>query len=243
MGTLTSAAVAPGPSRLARRLRLWLLGVIATDLGLVAVRVATYQTFFSMPGALGYLVPVAAALVVYAAVILALPMLAGRSPGAAVALQMGTLVGLVGGAMDIASITLESVLTLPQPVVAVTTLLAMLGLFLSFGVAGFLGGWRSSSFLSGVGAAVWSAAVAILVAVTFGFLIVNTSLPKLGHDEIGDPDYVRSGWTDVRAFAIANTLDAGLTHLVEGPIIAALLGAAGSGVGHMGARRRAGHQR
>src|SRR5260370_36345984 len=136
------------------------------------------------------------------------------------------------------NVTLESLLSLPQAVGTVHIGIAMLGLFLSFGVAGFRGGRRGGSFGPGLGAAGWRGVVAILLAVTFGFVLINVALPKLAHDEIGDPDYARSGWTDVRAFAVANTFDAGFTHLVEAPIIAAVLGAAGSGLTRLGARRR-----
>lgn len=243
MLTIARADVAHGSGRLARALRLWLLLVIGCDLGLVALRVATYQAFFSMPGALSYLIAPVVALAIYAAVVFTLPFLADRFPRVTTAVRVGTVAGLIGGALDMANITLESLLTLPQQIVALVTLVAMLSLFLSFGVAGFLGGRSLGSFRLGVGAAVWSAMVAILIAVTFGFLLVNTSLPKLANDEHGDPDYARSGWTDVRAFAIANTLGAGVTHLVEGPVIAAVLGAAGSGLGQLGAKRRAGLQR
>jgi hypothetical protein len=59
----------------------------------------------------------------------------------------------------------------------------------------------------------------------------------LAHGEISDPDYLRSGWTDVRAFAIANTFDAGFTHLVEAPVIAAVLGALGGGIALLTMRR------
>src|SRR5260370_35820714 len=96
------------------------------------------------------------------------------------------------------NVTLESLLSLPQAVVTVTTGTAMLGLFLSFGVAGFLGGRRAGSFGLGLGAAGWSAVVAILLAVTFGFVLINVSLPKFAHDAIGDPDYARSSWAAVR---------------------------------------------
>jgi hypothetical protein len=182
-------------------------------------------------------------LAVYAAAVFALPFLAGRFPGAPAAVRVGTVAGLIGGALDMANITIESLPALPQPIVSFTTLVAMLGLFLAFAVAGFLGGRRTGSLRLGAAAAVWSGVVAILIAVTFGFLLVNTALPTLAHDEVGDPDYARSGWTDVRAFAIANTFDAGFTHLVEGPVIAAVLGAAGSGLGRLGARRRADGER
>jgi hypothetical protein len=238
MTTLAGAEVARAPDRTARLLRRWLLVVIGGDLGLLAVRAAAYPAFFSMPGAQSYLVAPVVALVIYAAVVCALPLLAARVPGASTALRVGALVGLVGGAIDVANVTLESLLSLPQAVVTVTTGVAMLGLFLSFGVAGFLGRRRAGSFGLGLGAAVWSAVVAILLAVTFGFVLINVALPKMAQNEVGDPDYARSGWTDMRAFAIANTFDAGFTHLVEAPIIAAVLGAAGSGLAGLGARRR-----
>jgi hypothetical protein len=230
--------MAQGSDPLMGELRLWLLALIVCDLGLVALRLVTYAAFFAMPGALGYLIAPVVMLAIYATAIFTLPLLAGRFPGVTTAVRAGTVVGLIGGALDLVNITLESLLALPKSIVTLTTLAAMLGLFLAFAVAGFLGALSSGSFRLGVGAAVWSAVVALLLAVTFGFLLVNTSLPQLAQDERGDPDYVRSGWTDVRAFAIANTLDAGFTHLVEGPIIAVALGAAGSGIGQLGARRR-----
>jgi hypothetical protein len=236
MRTDARAAEAHEANRLAPALQRWLLALIGADLALVALRTATYPAYFAMPGAVSDLIPLLMALAVYAAAIAAMPRLAMRSPGAATALRVGTIAGLVGGALDAANITLESVLALPQSVVTMTTLTAMLGLFLTFAVAGFVGG-RRAGFWPGVAAAVWSAVVAILIAITFGFLLVNVALPKLARDEQGDPDYQRSGWTDTRAFAIANTFDAGFTHLLEGPIIALVLGAAGSGLGQIGARR------
>jgi hypothetical protein len=114
----------------------------------------------------------------------------------------------------------------------------MLLLFLLFGIAGFAGCRRARAFWPGVAAAIWGAMVAILIAVTFGFLLINIALPQLARDEIGDPDYARSGWTDPRAFAIASTFDNGFTHMTEAPIIAAVLGSLGSGVGVFSMRRR-----
>lgn len=224
-------------SRSARMLRRWLLAVIGFDLALLAVGAGRYPAYFAMPGALVYLAQPVIALVIYAVWVLALPLVASRIPRSSVALRVGTIVGLIGGAIEIVSTALESIFTLPQRVVSVTTGAAMLSLFLLFAVAGFIGSRRTRSFWLGVGAAIWSAIIAILIVVTFGFLLLTTSLPQLAHDEIGDPDYLRSGWTDVRAFAIANTFDNGFTHLVEAPEIAAALGVAGSGIGRLKARR------
>jgi hypothetical protein len=227
----------PGTARVTRtsahRLRRWLLPLIAADLVLIALRATSYRAFFLMPGALGYLLEPVVALAVYAACVAALPFVAARVPDIPMALRVGAVVALVGGAIEIASTATESLWALPQDIVAATTGAAMLALFLSFAAAGFVGARHTGSFGLGVAAAVWSAMVAILLVVTFGFLLVNLALPQLARAEAGDPDYLRSGWTDVRAFAVANTYDAGFTHLVEAPVIAALLGAAGSGVGRL----------
>jgi hypothetical protein len=237
--TTTKRAEVIHPSlQLARTLRVSLLLLIGGDLGLIAVRLLHYPTFFSMPGALGYALTPLVALAVYAALIVVLPQAAARLPGAPAAVRVGIVIGLIGGGLELMSISIESLFMLPQRVVSVTSLIEMLILFLSFAVAGFVGSRRTGAFWLGIGTAIWSAMVAILVAVAFGFLLVNTSLSTLAHDEQGDPDYARSGWSDVRAFAIANTFDSGFTHLVEAPIIATLLGAAGSGLGQIGVRRR-----
>lgn len=229
---------ARGASRLARTLRLWLLVAIGCDLALLAVRAASYPAYFSMPGRLSYLFEPVVAFAIYGAIAFALPRLGARFPGSPAALRVGITAGLIGGTLDVASTALESFATLPQRVIAVTTGAAMLGLFLVFGVAGFLGATRSRSFWLGIGAAVATAVVAAMIVVTFGLILVNTSLPALAHGEIGDPDYLLSGWTDVQAFAIANTYDAAFTHLTEAPVIAAVLGAVGSGLGRIRTRRR-----
>ncbi|MGH2502738.1 MAG: hypothetical protein ACRDID_09520 [Ktedonobacterales bacterium] len=198
---------------------------------------ATYPAFFSMPGALGYLIEPLAPLIACAAVIAALPHIAARIPQASVALRVGFTVGLIGGSVEVVSTALESLFALPQQVVSLVTLTAMLSLFLLFAIAGYLGARRAGAFWPGLMSAVWSAMCAILIVITFGFLIALTSLPKLAHDMTGDPDFVRSGWIDTRAFAIANTFDAGFTHLVEAPVIAAALGVIGSGAGRLTRRR------
>jgi hypothetical protein len=81
--------------------------------------------------------------------------------------------------------------------------------------------------------------IAILIAVSLGFLLMSVALPQLARAMIGDPDYLRSGWADPAAFAIANTLDNGFTHLIEAPIIAAILGSLGTALGLLTRQRGA----
>jgi len=224
-------------NKFVRTIQIGLLVSIGANLILMTLRVTSYPAFFAMPGALSFLIEPIVLLGIYAAVAFSLPWLADRVAEAPSALRIGTIAGLIGGAIDVVGTALESIVSLPQTVVTTTSGAAMLSLFLLFAVAGFLGSRRIGRFWNGLATAIWSAMVAIVMVVTFGFLLINTSLPLLAHDEIGDPDYQRSGWTDVRAFAIANTFDAGFTHLWEAPIIAAVLGAAGSGIGRIGTRR------
>jgi len=60
--------------------------------------------------------------------------------------------------------------------------------------------------------------------VSFGFGQLLTSLDRLQRRDVGSPDFLRSGWTDLRAFAIADIFEAGSWHLVIGPAVALLLG-------------------
>ena len=77
-----------------------------------------------------------------------------------------------------------------------------------------------------------------LVGVAFGLLLMNIALPHLASQEITDPDFVRSHWNNVTLLAIANTLDAGSSHLLEAPIIALVFGLIGSGLGRLTTRRQ-----
>src|SRR5260370_25718841 len=114
MATSAGAGMARASDRTAYTLRRWLLVVIGIDLGLLAVRAATYPAFFSMPGAASYLIAPVVALAVYAATVGALPLLAARVPGASRALRVRTLVGLGGAAIDMVNVTLETLLSLPH---------------------------------------------------------------------------------------------------------------------------------
>lgn len=215
-----------------------LLALIVCDLAQVALRLATYPSVVRWPGAGGYVAEAVAPLAAYALIVAASPLVVRRAPTLRVALWVGAVAGAVGGVLEIVDISFESLLLEPQAVVTVFTGAAMVALFLLFAAAGFIGARRARAFGSGVAAAVWSAMVAIIIAVTFGFLLMSLALPQLAREMIADPDYARSGWADPTAFAIANTFDSAFIHLLEAPIIAAVLGSAGAGIGLLTVRRR-----
>jgi hypothetical protein len=71
--------------------------------------------------------------------------------------------------------------------------------------------------------------VSVLVAVSFGFVLMFFEVPSL--DYVGTwAEFKQSGWRDVHAFAIANALEAGFTHLLAGLVLSSILGAIGGGV-------------
>ena len=83
----------------------------------------------------------------------------------------------------------------------------------------------------GLLAAVWCAMVTMVLGVTYGFVLALATPGRLAHNLAGDPDYRRSGWTDVKAFVLANTFDNGFTHLLGGLIVASGVGLIGSLIG------------
>ena len=75
-----------------------------------------------------------------------------------------------------------------------------------------------------MGAAVLSACLCMLIAVAAGFVLEFWMAPPNLTEVAGWAEFQRSGWSDVHAFAIANTLDSGSTHLLMGSLVALFTG-------------------
>jgi hypothetical protein len=113
----------------------------------------------------------------------------------------------------------------------------MLTLFMLWGVAGWRAARALDSVRAGLLAAVLSASICMMVAVTAA-LIVQLFLVRPSLADVATwGEFKRSGWSNPRAFAIANTLDSGFTHFVIAPVVAAITGGVGASVG-MFVRRR-----
>lgn len=82
----------------------------------------------------------------------------------------------------------------------------------------------------------------IVITLTFGFTLSYVALPRLQHILATSPEYTRSHWTDVHAFAIANKFDSAFSHLLVAVIIAGILGTLGSFMGAAVARHRSQRQ-
>lgn len=59
-------------------------------------------------------------------------------------------------------------------------------------------------------------------------------MSRLELRNVGSPDLIRSGWTDLRAFTIADSFEAVVKVLVVGPVVGAIFG----GIGGLIARQR-----
>jgi hypothetical protein len=215
------------------------LAVLTADLVLVAVGVLSYRTFLSQPGGLGYLAPPVGLLLVYAAVVLA----ATRSTNAAHRrfLWVAAVVGSCLGLLEVVNISIETFTGLAGGANVVATAPLILG---PFAVWSLVGGWAAratGALQTGVLAAVWSAMVTMVVGVTFGLVLALTARGRLARNLETDPDYLRSGWTDIRAFVLANTFDNGFTHLLGALVVGTVVGLIGGAIGvHLTPRRVAG---
>lgn len=211
------------------------LAIILLDLALIGVRVLRSPSFFGQPGAHEYLLAPALLLVVYAGMALAIT--ARVSAPRSVALRTGTTLGLLAGALWVVNLSVETFTNLSNAFGILGTAPFLLGGFALWGIAGFLGARRTGAPRLGVLSAVWGAMVCALLTITYGFLLLFTALPRLQHDLTDDPDWLRSGWDDLPAFAIANTFNAGFTHLLGALLIGTAVGAMGSALGMIGSRR------
>jgi hypothetical protein len=204
-------------------IRFALLVGVTLSVTMIGSQVFLYRPLLAMPGGSTFISETTAVLLLYGMLIAW-----ATSPNAPLqrtALLLGTYVGLLAAALQTAHLAAENFLDFGKPWGGITTLALMLATFAIWGIAGYLSARREGAIASGVVAACWSAIVTMSIVVAFGFVLeFYLVTPK--------PEYVatwaefkRSGWTDVHAFTIANTLDSALSHLIVGPIAGAIFGA------------------
>jgi hypothetical protein len=120
---------------------------------------------------------------------------------------------------------------------SIVTLAFMLGGFLIWSVAAYAAADRSGDSLDGVVAGLWSATTSVLLAVTFGLILMTAGIPAAAYVETWQ-EFKNSGWTNARAFGIANSLDAVFGHFIAGPIFGLVCGVLGAGMTAVVRRRR-----
>jgi len=213
------------PSPIPIWLRRGVLVAVLLDVALVGGLALRYRPLLAQPDATRYLLEPLILLLVYAAFGIWLGTL--RSTSHRIALEVGVALGLLTGALWLVNLTTETFTDLTGRLGILATAPFLLGAFALWGVAGAVAAWRTHRVHLGLLAALTSAILCVLLTVTYGFLLPYVALPLLEQALVGNPDYLRSGWADLRAFTIANTFDAGFSHLLVAPIVAALVGGLG----------------
>jgi hypothetical protein len=208
---------------LRRALRSTLLFAIALSLMLIALPVSLYPPLLDLPGGWVSGAEAVVLLVVHASFLI----WATRSAnglGWAV-LSRAALFGLISATVEAVHISMETFVHLNARAATISTGAFMLSLFLVWAIAGYSAarsrislGWRA-----GLG----SATFAMLLVSAFGLLLLNLCPHRLELNNIGSPDLIRSGWTDLRAFTIADIFEAVVKVLTIGPILGAVFGGIG----------------
>jgi hypothetical protein len=208
----------------------WLRGALLTLIGLntalMALNIALYPAFFAQPGALFYLLEPLASLIVY--VVIAFLTTRRISSRADVASRVGLLFGLLTGCLWLVNLTLETFANTSGGAGILATAPFLLGGFLLWGVASVVVAWRTGSFGLGLLAAVWSAMICALLTIAYGWTLPLVAQARLQKQLVNDPDFLRSRWTDLQAFVLANSFDSGFSHLLGALIIGGAFGAIGA---------------
>jgi len=205
-----------------------LLVLIALIGSLGTVAVQRYPAYFSQRGAREFVLELFCALVTYAIAIVLAARIQRASTDAIY--RIATSFGLLAGTCEVLNIAIENGVpfAVHRPALQIGFMALTFGLW---GVAGFRSARSVGSFGAGLGSAVGSAMICMVVAVTAGFLLELFLFPPQAEYVSTWAEFRRSGWTDAHAFAIANTLDPGFTHLLAAPIVGVVFGSIGAGLG------------
>ena len=211
-----------------------LLAFVAINLGMVAVGVGRYPAFFSQHGAHTFVLKPVCALLTYAVAIIF--MARRNGPYRDSILRAAMVFGGLTGTIEVINIGIENGVpyAVRGPVVPIGF---MLTIFTIWGIAGFQIARSLRSVRAGSLVAVFSAGICMLIAVAAGFIVqFLLASPEPAYVSTW-AEFQRSGWTDARAFAVANTLDSGFTHLVVAPIVALFFGSVASLLGEFSSAR------
>jgi hypothetical protein len=165
------------------------------------------------------------------------------SPARLLALRDSAVFGAIIGLIFVADISVENFVDLGGSAGSAATLGFMLLLFVMFAVAGWRAVFDTGQAPLGIFASVGSAMIGVLIALLYGFAINTLFAQRLGQNLQGSAEYLRSGLPDLATFTFYNTLDSAGSHLLEAPIIAAVLGTLASVLAYAVARRRANPKR
>ena len=206
-------------------IRVALLVSVALSLVMAGIKVFRYPPLLAIPSGPTYVVETAIVLLLYG--IVSRWVTGSDQPLFEAALLIGTPVGLVASAVQISHLATEGFVHSWGPWEGIAAVAFGLSTFLIWGVAGYRSARKAGAIAPGIVSGAWSAIVTMSILVTFGFAFEFYLAVPRPEDVATWGEFARSGWTDVRAFTIANTLGSALSHLVLGPLVGAIFGGIG----------------
>ncbi len=205
-------------------LRRVLFSVIAINSIMTFIATFMYPPLLTMPHFSLYILELGVMLPVYFVIVVR----ATRPSIDITILRIATFFGIIAALLEIIHISIENFGHLSAHVETISTGIFMIGLLLLFAVSGYLITLNKRNVFSGMLGASWSAVVCMLIVITYGLSQLFWSFSALEAHDIGDPDFIRSGWKDMHAFVIADIFEACFKILLMGLIVGIIFGLFGA---------------
>ena len=211
------------------QVRLGLLAAIIATLALIAIKTFGYAPFFSLPGTRGLTAETMFLCCCYGLAFT----LTARNQGVRLRPKFAARLAAIAGLIQVIHLLVERYVSFSRPWDGIITLAFMLATFFIWGCAAYIARGLGLSFFEACAAAVWCSMVTMTIAVFCGALLEWYVAPVSLESMRGWQEFQRTGWNDLFAFSIGNTLDSATSHLLMGPLIACLFGSAGYGVSRL----------
>lgn len=205
--------------------RFGLLLVLSLSLAIIAASISSYPQFLNLRGATTFVVEAAGLLLLYLPLVLLATRATLLPPQV---LFRATGLGTLAVVFQIIHLCIERFISLGGPWNGAVAITFMLATFAVWAISGFLTRRSGQSIGVSIWMSIWSAIVTMSLTVATGLALELFLAPRPLESMRSWGEFTRSGWTDLHAFAIANTLDAASSHLFIGPIIAAVVGTIGT---------------
>ena len=185
-----------------------------------------YSPLLTMPHVYSYILELGAMHLIYIGIVI----WATKPSIVLTTLRIATFFGVIAGLLEIIHISIENFGHLNAQAETVSTGIFMGGLFVLFAVSGYWITLNNRNAISGMLGGSWSAVVCMLIVMTYALSQLFWSFGALEKHDIGDPDFIRTGWTDMHAFVIADIFEAGFKILFIGPIAGIIFGLFGTAI-------------
>jgi hypothetical protein len=211
-----------------RSLRFILLAVITINITMMIIAVSMYPPFLTMPHSVSYILESGIMLFLYIGIVI----WATRPAVSPAILRMATFFGVIACLLEIVHISIENFGHMDSHTETISTGIFMLGLFLIFAVSGYRTMLYKRNIIPAMLAGSWSAIVCMLIVTTYGLSQLFWSFGSMEKHNIGNPDFIRTGWTDLHAFVIADIFEACFKILFVGPVAGIIFGLFGAGIAY-----------